>query len=133
MDKSREIKAGANFSAIALISLRFNSINFHLHGVGVTTNIEKVKDLNTGVADADKPGTRTADLEEVDGVEVDKAEADGADVPGTDIANPAKAKKADKPGTDIANLVIVDGADESGTGIEDRVDKLDTGSATKDS
>ncbi len=90
MDGSRALKAGANSSEFALFSLRFNSINFRLSGVGVTTEAEKVEDPNTGVADlaeadgADEPGIGTADRAEVDGVdEPGTGTGDGADKPDT--------------------------------------------------
>ncbi len=60
-DGSRGVKVRANSSEVALFFLLFNLINFRLPGVGVTTNVEKVEDPNTGAADADKPGIGTAD------------------------------------------------------------------------
>ncbi len=86
-DESRRVKAKANSSEIALFSLCFNSINFCLPGIGITTNVEKVEDQNTGKENADKPGKEIVNSKEIDGAEADKAKADGADKPSIGIAD----------------------------------------------
>ncbi len=99
-DRSKGVKAGVNSSEVALFSLWFNLINFCLLGVGVTTNVEKAEDPNTGVADADKLGIGKADPKKADGAAADEAEANGAEADG-----------ANESGTDIANLVEANGVD----------------------
>ena len=119
MNESKGVKAGANFSEVALFALRFNSINFCFPGVGVTTDGEKADNPNTGAADADKPGKGT-----VDPKKVNKAKVDRADKPSTSIvdlaevdraeADRAKTDRADKPDTSIADpLVEADRMDKS--------------------
>ena len=122
---STDVKAGANFCDIALFSFWFNSINFYLSGIDVTTNPEKADNSNTGVADANKPDTGKTDLEEANGVETDTTDIEEVEKQGLGIADPAeadgveadgaKANKTDKPDTksiDPANLVKVNGANK---------------------
>ncbi len=80
LDRSRKVKARANSSKVAFFYLWFNSINFRLLRVSVTTDAEKADDPNIGVADVDKPGMSIADLEEGDRVETDRVEINGAEV-----------------------------------------------------
>ncbi len=127
-DGSRGVNVEANSSEVALFSLLFNSINFCLPGVDVTIDAEKAEDPNTGVADVDKPGTRTADSEEVDGAEADGAEADGVEADGVKTDR-AEVDRAEAKGVE-ADKAKVDGADKPGIGIGiadpakvDRVDK----------
>lgn len=144
MDKSRRVEAGANSSEVARFSLWFNSINFCFFEVVVTTDAKKADNLNTDVADVEKPSKGITDLEKADGAKVDRIEADEVDKPGTGIADPAKVNGAvvdrvEKPGTDITNLVEVDGADKLNTDpavladpVEvDEADKPDTGMADR--
>lgn len=155
MDESKKVKAGANSSNIALFSLSFNLINVCLSGVGVTTDLEKADDPNTGVADKNKPDLGTADPKEADGMEADKANIERAEESGISTTDPvkangaeidgAKANRADKPNirpADPTDPAKVDGADKQGTSIADLVEpngaeadrakKLDTGLAAED-
>lgn len=164
MYRSRRVKAGANSSDITLFSLWFYSIYFYLLGVGITTNLKKVDNQNTSTTDAEKPGTRTTDPNEINRAEVGKAFAKRAEEQGTSIADLVEADRVETDGAeadrveidridklemrpaDLANTIETDGADKRGTGIvnpakankaevdgaeADGVDKLDTGSLTK--
>ena len=87
LDKSREIKAGANSSNIIVFFLWFNSIQFCLPGLSVTTDPEKADDPNTGAIDADKRDTGIADPEEANRAKADKTDIKRAEEPGIGIAD----------------------------------------------
>ncbi len=105
-DGSRGVKAEANSSEITLFSFWFNSHNFRLPRIGVTTNVEKTNDSNIDAIDADKLGTGTTNSEEADRAEIDVVEAGGAE---------ADRAKADRAETDRAEA---DRADEPSTSIK---------------
>lgn len=119
LDRSKRIKARAKFSDVTFFFLWFNLNNFCFPVVGITTNLEKVDDPNTGIADVDKPDTGTADLEEANRAEVDRVDTEGAEEPGTGTADPAEADGAEVDGTKV------DGMEADGTEA-DGMDKPDT-------
>ena len=101
LDGSKKVKAGVNSSDIAFFFFWFNSINFCLPGVIVTTNPEKADNPNTSIADADKLDTDTADLEKADEAEADRADTKKVEEPGTGIANSAEAEEVETDRTEV--------------------------------
>ncbi len=135
-NESREVKVRANSSELIFFSFWFNSINFCLPGVDITTDAKKADNLNTSTTDADKPVIGIEDLEEVDGVERDGAEIDKVYELSTSTTDQAKADRADanrtdKLNIDIADSMEADGADKLDTGLVNLTDLMEADGANK--
>ena len=120
MNESKKVKAEANSSKIAFFSFSFNSINFCLSEIDVTTNPKKAGNPNLGIAKIYKPSKNTVNSEETN-----RTKVNGADKQDTNIADPAEidrkdANKANKPDIDIEDLAKVDKAVKEGSAYNKR-------------